>query len=117
MRTTRSLVFISLLVLLAVPAVQAQTTFGAVLNIAQEVPAPTGPNLNGFGNATVTLDAAHTSVTVNMTVAGLTTPVNNAHIHKGPIRCRRGGRHQLPAGDELVGRPPQRHVRHRQGAR
>lgn len=83
MRTTRSLVFISLLVFLVVPAVHAQTTYGAVLTIAQEVPAPTGPNLNGFGNATVTLDAAHTSVTVNLTVAGLSTAVAASHIHRG----------------------------------
>jgi hypothetical protein len=47
MRITRSLVFISLLMLLVVPAVHAQNTYGAVLTVAQEVPAPTGPNLNG----------------------------------------------------------------------
>jgi len=85
MTMKRSLLFSCLLLLLAVPAVHAQTTLGAVLSVAQEVPAPVGPNLNGFGNATVTIDAAHTSATVALTVAGLSSPVNNAHIHKNPI--------------------------------
>jgi hypothetical protein len=69
------------LAVLSLPAVlHAQAaTFGAVLTGAQEVPVRDTP---GFGNATVTLDASHTSVNVNMTISGLTTPVNNAHIHK-----------------------------------
>lgn len=77
--TQRSLVVVSLLFLLTAAGAQAQT-FGAVLTPSQETPPTTS---NGFGNATVTLDATHTSITVNLTVAGLTTPVNNAHIHRG----------------------------------
>lgn len=77
--TKRSLVVLSLLFLLSAPAAYAQT-FGAVLTPSQETPPTTS---NGFGNATVTLDATHTSITVSMTVAGLTTPVNNAHLHRG----------------------------------
>ena len=77
--TTRSLVFISLLLILVAATARAQT-FGAVLTPSQETPPVTS---NGFGNATVTLDPTHTSITVNLTVAGLTTPVNGAHIHRG----------------------------------
>lgn len=70
------------LVLLSLPAVlHAQAaTFGAVLTPEQEAPTPR--DTPGFGNATVTLDATHTSINVKMTISGLTTPVNNAHIHK-----------------------------------
>jgi hypothetical protein len=70
------------LVLLSLPAVlHAQAaTFGAVLTPEQEAPTPR--DTPGFGNATLTLDAAHTSINVKMTIAALTTPVNNAHIHK-----------------------------------
>ncbi len=63
--------------LLSTGAAYAET-YGAVLTAAQEVP-PT--NSTGFGNATVTLDPSHTSITVVMTVSGLTSPINNAHIH------------------------------------
>ena len=79
--TKRSLVVVSLLFLLTAAAANAQT-FGAVLTPSQETPPTTS---NGFGNATVTLDSTHTSITVNLTISGLTTPVNNAHIHKGPF--------------------------------
>ena len=77
--TKRSLFVVSLLSILFAAAAHGQT-FGAVLTPGQETP-PTVSN--GFGNATVTLDPTHTSITVNMTIAGLTTPVNNAHIHRG----------------------------------
>src|SRR6266550_2363944 len=77
--TKRSLIVVSLLSILVAATLHAQT-FGAVLTPSQETP-PTVSN--GFGNATVTLDSTHTSITVNMTIAGLTTPVNNAHIHRG----------------------------------
>ena len=77
--TKRSLVLVSLLFLLSAAAAHAQT-FGVVLTPGQETPPTTS---NGFGNATVTLDPTHTQVTVNLTISGLTTPVNNAHIHRG----------------------------------
>lgn len=76
--TKRSLVLVSLLFILTAATVHAQT-FGAVLTPSQETP-PTVSN--GFGNATFTLDPAHTSITVNVTVSGLTTPITLAHIHK-----------------------------------
>src|SRR6476469_829094 len=75
---TRSLVVVSLLLLFVAAAVQAET-YGVVLTPQQETP-PTVSN--GFGNATVTLDPAHTSINVKMTVSGLTSAVNNAHIHE-----------------------------------
>lgn len=77
--TKRSLVVISLLFLVSAAAAQAQT-FGAVLTPSQETPPTTS---TGFGNATLTLDPTHTSATVSLTVAGLTTPVNGAHLHRG----------------------------------
>jgi CHRD domain len=77
--TKRSLVFVSLLFILTAATANAQT-FGAVLTPSQETPPTTS---NGFGNATVTLDPTHTSITVNVTVSGLTTPIILAHIHKG----------------------------------
>src|SRR5450432_3295301 len=77
--TKRSLVLVSLLFILTAATAHAQT-FGAVLTPSQETPPTTS---NGFGNATVTLDPTHTSITVNVTVSGLTTPITLAHIHKG----------------------------------
>jgi len=77
--TTRSLVVFSFLLILIAATAQAQT-FGAVLTPSQETPPVTS---NGFGNATVTLDPTHTSITVNVTVSGLTTAITAAHIHKG----------------------------------
>ena len=76
--TKRSLVLVSLLFILTAATVHAQT-FGAVLTPSQETPPTTS---NGFGNATFTLDPTHTSITVNVTVSGLTTPITLAHIHK-----------------------------------
>ncbi|MGZ7030583.1 MAG: CHRD domain-containing protein [Thermoanaerobaculia bacterium] len=76
----RVLSLFALLLLVAVPAVNAQVTLGAVLTGSQETPPNTSP---GFGNATVVVDASHTSVTVSMTIAKLTSAVTLAHIH-GP---------------------------------
>jgi hypothetical protein len=69
--------FVLLLSLFVTAALHAET-YGAVLTPQQEVPPTTS---NGFGSATVTLDPAHTSIRVQLFVTGLTTPINNAHIH------------------------------------
>ncbi len=55
-------------------------TFTATLTGAQEVP-PNASTATGF--ATVTLNAAETMITVDLTFSGLTTPVSAALIH-GP---------------------------------
>lgn len=60
------------------PSLHAQQTFGAVLSSSNEVPPNNSP---AFGNATVTLSADHTTITVSMTVSGLTAAVTGAHIH------------------------------------
>ena len=72
-------VLIALATLLLATALHAQT-FGAVLTPTQETP-PTSSS--GSGEATVTLDSMHTSLTVSITVTGLTGPPTAAHIHKG----------------------------------
>src|SRR5687767_4175699 len=78
MTRARVLVALFLLSFLAVPLAQGQT-LGAVLTGSQEVP----PNPNpGFGNATVTFNAARTEVNVTITVANLGSPINNFHIHE-----------------------------------
>jgi CHRD domain len=64
-------------------------TLGAVLTGSQEVPSNSGA---GFGNATVTFDAARQNVTVTITAANLGAAINNFHIHEaaaganGPVR-------------------------------
>jgi CHRD domain len=56
-------------------------TLNAVLNGAQEVP----PVISAAtGNATVTIDAARTTINVIMTTQGFATPVTASHIHFGP---------------------------------
>lgn len=78
----RAVSLLAVLLFLSAPAIFAQSvTLGAVLTGAQEAPTPR--DTPGFGTATVTLDASHTLLTVNMTISGLTTPVNNSHIHVG----------------------------------
>lgn len=69
--------FLTMFLLLFAISADAET-FGAVLTGGQEVPAR---ETSGYGVATVTLDAAHTSLTVDMFVTGLTTPISDAHIH------------------------------------
>ncbi len=54
-------------------------TLGAVLTGGQEVPPCATP---GFGNATVTFDAARQNITVTITVANLGSPIIASHIHK-----------------------------------
>jgi hypothetical protein len=76
-------------------------TFGAVLTGAQEVPAN---NSTGFGNATVTLDPAHTSFRVQMAVTGLSSNIIDAHIHgpNGPAGVNAGVLVGLTPGVNLV---------------
>lgn len=74
----RALSLLTFLTLLSATTATAQVTLGAVLTGSQETP----PNTSaGFGNATVTVDASHTSVTVVMNVTKLSAPVSAAHIH------------------------------------
>ena len=75
------LVLIAFATLLLATAAHAQT-FGAVLTPGQETPPTTS---NGSGEATFTLDSTHTSLTVSITVTGLTGPPTLAHIHKAPV--------------------------------
>lgn len=63
--------------------VQAQTTFIAFLNGAQEAPTPRVTP--AFGNGTVILNAARTQITLNLTFSGLLTPFTVAHIHEAPF--------------------------------
>jgi hypothetical protein len=79
MRHVRLLALLVAFALIA-PVAFSQT-LGAVLTGSQEVPANSNP---GFGNATVTFDAARQNVTVTITVANLGTPINNFHIHEAP---------------------------------
>lgn len=81
MRRIREIfVFLVALVSIIAPCAHGQT-LGAVLTGASEVP----PNSNpGFGNATVTFDSTHSNISVTITVANLTSPINNFHIHEAP---------------------------------
>jgi CHRD domain len=65
--------------LLAAAVVQAQT-YGVVMTGSQERPTPTAST--GWGNATVTFDSTRSSINVVITVKGLTSAINGAHIHK-----------------------------------
>ncbi|MDB4914481.1 MAG: domain containing protein [Gemmatimonadetes bacterium] len=55
-------------------------TFKATMNAAGEVPSNTS---TGSGTFTATLDTASNVFTYDVTFTGLTSPVNNGHIH-GP---------------------------------
>jgi hypothetical protein len=78
-------------------------TFGAVLTGSQEAPNPV--TTSGFGNATVTLDAAHTSMTVDLTVFGLSAPITVGHIHEAARGTAGGVRIDLaPATNMTNGR-------------
>jgi hypothetical protein len=97
----RVLSLIALLLLVSVPAVNAQVTMGAVLTGGQETPPNTSP---AFGNATVVVDASHTSVTVSMTVTKLTSAVTAAHIHgEAPEGVPAGVELNLNPATNLVG--------------
>ena len=73
----RAVLFLALGLLLGAATLHAET-YGAVLTGSQEVPPRDTP---GFGRATVTLDAARTTLTVDVFVTGLTAPITGAHIH------------------------------------
>ena len=61
---------------------QAQTSFTAFLNGAQEVQTPSVVT-QAFGNGTVLMNAARTQITINLTFSGLLGPITMAHIHNG----------------------------------
>jgi hypothetical protein len=65
--------------LLAAAGVQAQT-YGVVMTGPQERPTPT--TSTGWGNATVTFDSTRSNINVAITVKGLTSAINGAHIHE-----------------------------------
>lgn len=63
------------------------TTLNAVLSGAQEVP----PVITAAsGTATVTIDAARTTINVTLTTQGFATPVTASHIHFGPVGTNGG---------------------------
>jgi hypothetical protein len=74
----RALFLFAMLLLASAAAANAQVTLGAVLTGGQETPPNTSP---AFGNATVTVDPSHTSVTVTITLTKLSAPITLAHIH------------------------------------
>jgi hypothetical protein len=82
-------IFFALLALCLTSSVFAQSaTFGGVLTGSQEDP----PNNSlGFGNVTVTLDDAHTSVNVVFNYSSLTGSLTGAHIHRRAPEARSGG--------------------------
>ncbi len=64
-------------------------TLGAVLTPGQETP-PCA--VTGFGNATVTFDAAQQNINVTITVSNLGSPITLSHIHEGPLGVAGGVR-------------------------
>jgi Cu/Zn superoxide dismutase len=75
----RLIVVVAFLSLIA--AISYGQTLGAVLTPSQEVPATT---VSGFGNSTVTFDAARQNITVTITATNLGAAINNFHIHEAP---------------------------------
>lgn len=71
---------LGLVLLLCAPSAFPQT-LGAVLTGSQEVPPRP---VAGFGNATVTFDAARQNIAVTITATNLGSPINNFHIHEAP---------------------------------
>jgi hypothetical protein len=59
---------------------QNRELFTAVLNVAQEVPPPVGPNLNGIGVGTLEI-VNENSVILNLGAINLSTPIVGAHVH------------------------------------
>lgn len=74
------LIAVSAILVLFSSSATAQQAFVANLRSAQEVPVNAS---TGKGVATVTLNAAETQVTVNVTYSGLSSNANMGHIH-GP---------------------------------
>ncbi len=66
----------------SVEPVSKIVTFTATMTPASEVPTPTG-NPTGSGTFTATLDTSTNVFTYDLTFTGLTSNVNNGHIH-GP---------------------------------
>ena len=64
------------------PTTNNLVTFTATMNPAQEVPAPTG-NPTSSGTFLATLDTITNVFTYDFTFTGMTSNVNNGHIH-GP---------------------------------
>ena len=97
----RALSLLAVLSLLSAASAGAQVTFGAVLTGSQETP----PNTSAaFGNATVTVDASHTSVTVVMNVTKLSAAVSAAHIHgQAPAGVPAGVELNLNPATNLIG--------------
>ena len=67
------------------PITPTATTFNVTLTSAAERPAPCGAaGVGATGSGTVTINAAETSITTNITFSGLSsTPPTMAHIHTG----------------------------------
>src|ERR1700730_18656081 len=83
----RNALFVSIAIgLLFVSNLSAQT-LGAVLTSSQEVPPCAG---TGFGNATVTFDAAQQNINVTITVSNLGSPITLSHIHEAPAGASGG---------------------------
>jgi hypothetical protein len=66
------------------------TPFTATLVPGTEVPVPPGgdPNPNAAGVAVVTLNSGQEEVCFEVTFSGLSAPVSDAHIHRGPAGVR-----------------------------
>lgn len=77
----RRYVLIALLIMLFCSGALLAQTFGAVLTGSQEAPSPC-PTA-GFGNATVSFDAARQNINVTVNVANLGSPITLSHIHEG----------------------------------
>lgn len=65
------------------PIVDKTVTFTATLTPASEVPTPTGNTANSVGTFTGVLDTSTNLFTYDVTFQGLSSNVNNGHIH-GP---------------------------------
>src|SRR4051812_45905058 len=66
----------------AAPIVKSnQVTFTATMTVANEVPTPTVGNPTGSGTFTATLDTVTNVFTYDLTFTGLSSGVNNGHIH------------------------------------
>src|SRR5438067_2541184 len=85
---TRRIGLVAVVFLLAAAVVQAQT-YGVVMTGPQERPTPT--TSTGWGNATVTFDSTRSNINVAITVKGLTSPINGAHIHEKATGSDVGG--------------------------
>ena len=90
MATKSALIFVSLLAVAGVVACSDDenngpqpTVFNVPLATANETPPCPGAGASATGNATVTVAADNSSVTVSATFSGLSGPVTAGHIHFG----------------------------------